>query len=455
MKKLDFRRGMVLTVVLACGMSGFSQKVIKQRLDSLVQDNGSKAVWFYDAYGNDTLNIEYINNQFSQKWERKYDADNNMIMYAEYRWYNNSWTPGAKKEYEYDMNKNIIVEVFYTLTSTPNGTAFVKDYKYEYDYNSDGNIDVKMRSFWDKTNNMWEKHRKCEYEYDAYGNQVAETIYDCQWNSTTNDCDWTYLSNITYTNIYDDNGRLTSRETGGNKYEWEYDLAGKQTMYSSYYWSDIINDWVKQNKYEYEYDSEGNLTREIRYYGSNNQWFENFKYEYAYDNVNNRTEYMKYNYGVPTSKVVYEYNQQYNMEDLILSNWGHTYYDMIASKQHMFVGEKNYSWDGSDWVLGISEVWYYSPQEILTNIVEAGREDIKIYPNPTKNVLHIVLAEAGVPVRVYDIYGREAPLNPPKGGKLPSEGWVGGGSISIDVSHLANGLYFLKIGNKTVKIIKE
>jgi hypothetical protein len=25
----------------------------------------------------------------------------------------------------------------------------------------------------------------------------------------------------------------------------------------------------------------------------------------------------------------------------------------------------------------------------------------------------------------------------------------------IDISHLANGLYFLKIGNKTVKIIKE
>ena len=29
------------------------------------------------------------------------------------------------------------------------------------------------------------------------------------------------------------------------------------------------------------------------------------------------------------------------------------------------------------------------------------------------------------------------------------------GNITIDISHLANGLYFLKIGNKTIKIIKN
>jgi len=29
------------------------------------------------------------------------------------------------------------------------------------------------------------------------------------------------------------------------------------------------------------------------------------------------------------------------------------------------------------------------------------------------------------------------------------------GTTTIDISHLANGLYFLKVGNKKVKIIKE
>jgi len=48
----------------------------------------------------------------------------------------------------------------------------------------------------------------------------------------------------------------------------------------------------------------------------------------------------------------------------------------------------------------------------------------------------------------------QAPLNPPEGGKLPSFGEAGGGSI-IDVSHLAKGMYFLKIGEKTVRFVKE
>jgi len=84
---------------------------------------------------------------------------------------------------------------------------------------------------------------------------------------------------------------------------------------------------------------------------------------------------------------------------------------------------------------------------------------LQAYPNPAKDILHIVSAGANnySPVQIYNIAGQSvmiAPLNPPKGGKLPSFGGVGGG-ITIDISHLANGLYFLKIGKKTVKIVKE
>jgi len=72
---------------------------------------------------------------------------------------------------------------------------------------------------------------------------------------------------------------------------------------------------------------------------------------------------------------------------------------------------------------------------------------LNVYPNPTNGILHIVAEDAGatnaLPVQIYDIYGREivncqlSIVN------------------SIDISHLENGLYFLKIGNKTVKIIKN
>jgi len=76
--------------------------------------------------------------------------------------------------------------------------------------------------------------------------------------------------------------------------------------------------------------------------------------------------------------------------------------------------------------------------------------NVKIYPNPTTGQLTI------------------APLSPPERGKQPTieiYDIVGqkvnyqistvNYQLSIDISHLANGLYFLKIDGKTVKIVKE
>ena len=83
------------------------------------------------------------------------------------------------------------------------------------------------------------------------------------------------------------------------------------------------------------------------------------------------------------------------------------------------------------------------------NITEIlSKSNIKIYPNPTSYKLQVTSYELQVnEIEIYDIYGRKAPLNPPGGGE--------GGSIIIDISHLANGIYYLKAGNRIEKIIKN
>ena len=83
---------------------------------------------------------------------------------------------------------------------------------------------------------------------------------------------------------------------------------------------------------------------------------------------------------------------------------------------------------------------------------------LRVYPNPAGNQLTIdcrdVINHVST-VGIYDVVGQKAPFNSPEGGKLPSFGGVGGGSITIDISHLANGMYFLKIGNRTARFVKE
>ena len=96
----------------------------------------------------------------------------------------------------------------------------------------------------------------------------------------------------------------------------------------------------------------------------------------------------------------------------------------------------------------------------------SGSASVRIFPNPTTGQLTISLpnpSEGGAydaqEVEIYDVVGQlmqSAPFNSPEGGKYspPSEG-LGEATIKIDISHLAAGMYFLKIGNNTARFVKE
>jgi hypothetical protein len=85
----------------------------------------------------------------------------------------------------------------------------------------------------------------------------------------------------------------------------------------------------------------------------------------------------------------------------------------------------------------------------ITNVSIAERTDgnasIAVYPNPTRGQLIIDNGQLIMEnVAVYDVVGRLVGAYP-----------CGRPEITIDVSHLAKGMYFLKIGNKMVKFLKE
>jgi hypothetical protein len=73
--------------------------------------------------------------------------------------------------------------------------------------------------------------------------------------------------------------------------------------------------------------------------------------------------------------------------------------------------------------------------------------EISVYPNPTTNQLKITnyeLKENSM-IEIYDIVGKLQKV----------ECRTQNGEIEIDFSHLANGMYFLKVDNKSIKIIKN
>ena len=90
------------------------------------------------------------------------------------------------------------------------------------------------------------------------------------------------------------------------------------------------------------------------------------------------------------------------------------------------------------------------------------KNTIVVYPNPANGQLTIdcrdVINHVST-VEIYDVVGQlmqKAPFNSPEGGKYspPSEG-LGEATIVLDISHLAAGLYFLKIDERVIKVIKQ
>jgi len=84
--------------------------------------------------------------------------------------------------------------------------------------------------------------------------------------------------------------------------------------------------------------------------------------------------------------------------------------------------------------------------------------ELRIYPNPTRGELRIINNEQLIMnnVEIYDIMGRMVftSPNPSEGGELAPSPLERAG-VRLNVSHLPTGIYFLRMGNKTVKFVKQ
>ena len=76
-----------------------------------------------------------------------------------------------------------------------------------------------------------------------------------------------------------------------------------------------------------------------------------------------------------------------------------------------------------------------------------------IYPNPATDYIDIAVAgnrTRKAPVRVFDVLGNVVLSSPACSAGTPSEG----GHIRLDVSGLAMGVYFVRVGGKMYKFVK-
>jgi len=86
---------------------------------------------------------------------------------------------------------------------------------------------------------------------------------------------------------------------------------------------------------------------------------------------------------------------------------------------------------------------------------------ITVYPNPTNGLIMVEIAglprNDGVVIEIFDVYGKLVYTSPqPSPKERENSPSFGGGWGEVDISHLANGMYFIKINNnKLIKVVKN
>ena len=104
------------------------------------------------------------------------------------------------------------------------------------------------------------------------------------------------------------------------------------------------------------------------------------------------------------------------------------------------VVNEEYSYDNVT-IHKITAKKYTEPASIVETNNNAA---LRVYPNPTAGKLHISISDMRLSdIKIYDIFGK----------LQMSE--IGQSEITIDISHLPSGMYFLKTGEQTVKVVKE
>jgi hypothetical protein len=222
--------------------------------------------------------------------------------------------------------------------------------------------------------------------------------------------------------------------------------------------------WTKNQSYERAFDDAGRQTMHsyIFNYSDGNTY--GYKEEYACDANGNRILYVGYTHDSAIQAFVPEYKSEYTYGDRIVQSMFDSDYIPLTVKYSEWDSESGawvvemegkFEWQfdannnpstmtmstkaGNEWIWYGTAAFYYSLHEI-SGIAGLQADDCSVWISEGR--LHIENGVAGT-VQVFDISGRQR-LNA-----------YLSGSQSLDVSHLQQGIYVVRINEKTFKVIRK
>lgn len=360
----------------------------------------------------------------------------------------------------------------------------------EYFYVFDGTLDWKLSSHrikkynnssliteliierWKSSNSTLEFTNKYTFTYEANGNWIEDIEYN--WNNITKQWDYAYRYVYTYNNnLLEETLTYVWDEITKS---WIYSARNIDTFNShkliisstSFNWNDVSKDWEFESKSEYVYDS---FNLEIRFELSiwdklSMKWIFDYKIEYRYDKLGNVTLTNDYEYNIDSLNWINKYEQYTNFDsnsqriEYKLSNWNNisNNWEVTINNKYKNTYDANNnlvkiitsSFDNSTLSYLESNIddFFYSLHDIILKNNSTPSNELKVYPNPTKDLIIIENLSIPTQINLTDLTG-----------KLVLKQEIKSEKTTINIGHFSQGIYLLQFKSSdnsySIKVVKK
>lgn len=263
-------------------------------------------------------------------------------------------------------------------------------FKYIYYYDKDGRMYagcpmIRIYQNWNATDECWDNKSRYRQIFDERGDMVghySDLGYKNQWNNwyysvytyddnhntlTALQQTWyedQWFGTLKWDNTYDANGNIltqtyynrpmgSSEWVKGSQITWEYDEAGRITLYQMARWNEEAGEYVPNMSNEYTFDANGNLLTEKQTHDGKNVYL----YTFTYDENNNKVTFL---------------HQKWNESEWV----NYLFVDFTYDAQNRETESITKMWADGDWKLNNKKVSQYLPTvEAQTNYSYDAEKD--------------------------------------------------------------------------------
>jgi len=351
-----------------------------------------------------------------EKCQFAYDDHLNCVK-IDYYWWDDEWVPDYTEELAYDDQDRVV------MWMESDGEFGMKS---EFTYDENSWLSKEME--YELMDGDWELIGRYTYEYDADGHMVLSEGYEFQgeWLPTAR-MTWEYEDGRLINDIYYYHGETDWMPLTRNDYTYNADGLCQQQLQSQ--WEGT---WIESYKTEYEYDEAGNrvLQTSSTHYDLDD-WLYIYQMQYSYDANGNVIASADYYYNETDWELESSMTYVYDLTVPVEATAG----IMMVWDEEMPIHNKLLSWQlrayGDEWTTTL----FYSN---CVGLNENPESLLQLWPNPASETIHIDGLNAAE-VQVYNALGQLVKRVQ--------------GSNEINVSSLPEGMYFIKVGNNTRKII--